>query len=428
MTIETLLELIACVEGETILRFTGLWRRPDFLKLWAAGTVSNFGSLISRAAMSFTAILVLKATPAQLSLLLASDLAPRFLAGPIAGVWADRVRRRPLMIGADLGRAVLLASIPAAALFHLLRIEQLYLVTVLTGLFTVIFDVADRSYLPLLIRREELVEGNSKLTASASVAEVGAFSLAGWLVQWLGGPFAVLIDALSFLFSALCLGAIVKPEPPPIPHEQREGLGRELAQGIRALRSSPILLVLTGCALILGVAYGIIGTVIVAFMVRDLGFKPGVLGMIWAIGGVASMLGAMAAGPTARRLGVGPAMAIGLLGSALGVLVVPLAHGATRFAMAALIANQVVTDPAHTLYEINQVSLRQTLVADELQGRINGVMEFAGLGATLLGALIGGLLGGWIGLRAALFAGGCISLLAALVLWLSPAGRIREAV
>src|SRR5262249_17922624 len=300
----------------------------------------------------FTAILFLAATPAQLGLLRVADLLPKFLAGLIAGGWVDRLRRRPIMIAADLGRALLLGTIPAAALLHRLRIEQLYAVTFLTGLLTLFFDIANRSYLPTLIRREELVEGNSKLTASASVAEFGAFSLAGWLVQWLTGPIAVLVDAVSFLFSALFLGMIRAPEPPPLPNAERQGMKEEVVEGLRVVLRDRILLALAVTTLILSLSGGMIGTGIVAFITRTLGFKPGILGMIWAVGGVTSMLGAMAAGPLGRRLGTGPAMAFGLFFSGLGTLLVPLARGATLLSGALLVGNQMITDPAHTVYEI----------------------------------------------------------------------------
>jgi MFS family permease len=410
------------------MRFAGLWRNNEFLKLWTAETVSVFGSMVSGAALSFTAILFLNASPAQLGLLKVADLLPKFLAGLIAGVWVDRLRRRPIMIAADLGRALLLGAIPAAALLHRLRIEQLYAVTFLTGLLTLFFDVANRSYLPTLIPREALVEGNSKLTASASVAEFGAFSLAGWLVQWLTGPIAVLVDAVSFLFSALFLGMIGTPEPPPIPHAERQGMREEVVEGLRVVLQDRILLSLAVTTLILSLAGGMISTVIVAFMTRTLGFKPGVLGMIWAVGGVTSMLGAIAAGPLARRLGTGPALALGLFCSSVGFLLVPLARGATLLSGALLVGNQMITDPAHTVYEINQRSLRQAIAPDRVLGRVNASLEFVGLGANLLGALAGGWLGGKIGLRATLFAAAGGSLLAALWLFLSPVWRVRKVV
>ena len=405
--------------------FSTLWQNTDFLKLWTAKTVSDFGSLVSRAALSFTAILFLKATPTQLSLLMMANLLPRFAIGLVAGVWVDRLRRRPLMILADLGRAVLLGSIPIAAFVGHLRIEHLYLVTLLTGILNLLFDVADRSFLPTLVESRHLVEANSKLTATSSVAEFSAFSLAGWLVQWFTGPIAVLIDSISFLFSALFLSSIRKPEPPPIPHEAREPLMTELREGLTALRRNSVLAALTFSTFLLGVGGGIMGTVVVAFMARDLGFKPGVLGMIWAIGGISSLLGAMAAGPAAKRFGVGQTMTLGLFFSSLGGLAIVFAHGATCLAATLLIANQLITDPAHTLYDIHQMSLRQSIVPERLQGRVNATFEFIGLGATLLGALLGGQLGERLGLRSMVTYGIMLGFLAALWLWFSPIGRIK---
>jgi MFS family permease len=409
------------------LRFAGLWQNANFVKLWTAETISVFGSMVSGAALSFTAILFVNATPTQLGLLRVADLLPKFLAGLIAGVWADRLRRRPIMVAADIGRALLLVTIPAAAFLGRLRIEQIYAVTFLTGLLTLFFDIANRSYLPTLIRREELVAGNSKLTASASVAEFGGFSLAGWLVQWLTGPIAVLVDAVSFLFSALFLGMIRAPEPPPVPHAERLGMKQEVMEGLRVVLRDRILFSLAVTTLILSLSGGMIGTVIAVFMVRTLGFKPGVLGMIWAVGGVTSLLGAMAAGPLARRLGIGPTLTLGLFFSSLGTLLTPLAHGATLFSGALLVGNQMITDPAHTIYEINQRSLRQSIAPDRVLGRVNASLEFVSLGAALVGSLAGGCLGGEIGLRPTLFAAVGGSFLAALWLFLSPVWRLKKA-
>lgn len=395
----------------------------DFNRLWAAETVSVFGSLVSGAALSFTAILTLKATPVQLGLLMVADLLPRFLAGPAAGVWVDRARRRPLMVAADLGRALLLGSIPAAAAAGALRIEQLYVVAFLVGLLTLLFDVANHSFLPVLVGREQLVAANSRLTASSSVAEVGAFALAGWLVQWLTGPTAVLIDALSFLVSAFFLGLIRAREPEPAPAAERPGVLEEMVEGLQVVRSHAVLGSLAVVTLLLGLAGGAVGAVIVAFMTRTLGFKPGVLGTIWAVGGVTSLLGALAAGPLIRRLGLGRAMAVGLAFSGLGTLLVPLARGANLLSGALLVANQLVTDPAHTVYGIAQVSLRQSITPDRLLGRVNATLEATGLGATMLGALAGGLLAQHAGLRATVAIAACGTLAAALYLSRSTAGR-----
>jgi MFS family permease len=208
------------------IHLTGLWRNPDFLKLWTGQTVSVFGSLITWTALQFTAIIALDATPFQVAVLTAAGPVAGILAGLVTGVWVDRLPRRPLMIAADLLRAILLAGIPLAALAGVLRIEQLYAVAFLTGVLTIIFDVAYQSYLPTLISRDDLLEGNSKLTASASAAEVGAFGISGWLVQLLTAPFAVLIDAASFVVSAVCLLLIrTAVRCPPSEHPRRDRRG-----------------------------------------------------------------------------------------------------------------------------------------------------------------------------------------------------------
>ena len=193
-------------------RFGGLWRHPDFMKLWSGQTISVFGSNITREGLPYAAVLVLAATPFQMGLLLASSALPVVLVGLMAGVWVDRLRRRPVMIIAVLIRAVLVGSIPVAAFLGALGMAQLYVVAFLVGLLTVFFEVANHAYLPGLVEREHLVEANSKLGASSSIAEIGGPPLAGVLVQFLTAPIAIIIDAVSFVISALLLGLIRRPE------------------------------------------------------------------------------------------------------------------------------------------------------------------------------------------------------------------------
>jgi MFS family permease len=408
-------------------RFTGLWQSRDFLKLWSAQTVSQFGSLVSGSALSFTGVLVLKAKPLQMALLGIASLLPGFLTGLVAGVWADRLRRRPIMIAADLGRAVLLISIPAAAFLGVLRIEQLYVVAFLTGVLTTFFDVAYVSYLPSLVREEELLEGNSKLTASAAVAEAGAFGVSGWLVQWLTAPVAVLVDAVSFLVSAVLVGGIRAPEPAPAPAAARQSMRHEIGEGVRRVLGDPVLRAIAGCVITQSFAGRIFGTVYLLYTSRELGFGPGVLGMIWGVGGITSFLGALVAGRSARRLGIGPTMVLGMLLTGLGSLFTPLTTGVTLVGVMLMIANQLVTDPAYTVFEINQVSLRQAVTPHRLLGRVDASIRFAALGVTLAGALIGGLLGETIGLRSTLVVGALGQSAAALWLVLSPVRALKTA-
>ncbi len=199
--------------GKPKSRFGGLWRHPDFMKLWAGQTISELGSRITRDGVPYTAVIVLNAPASQMGFLTAVGAASVLLFGLLAGVWVDRFRRRPIMIAADLARAVILASIPIAAYAHRLSMAQLYVVIALAGFCTVFFDVAYQSYLPSLVERENLLEGNSKLAMSASAAEIAGPSLTGILVQLITAPIAILFDAISFLISAASVILIRKPEP-----------------------------------------------------------------------------------------------------------------------------------------------------------------------------------------------------------------------
>jgi len=181
---------------------TGLWAHPDFVRLWAGTTTSMFGSLIGQLALSFSAIEFLHASAAEVAVLGACQLIPGFLVSPAAGVWVDRLRRRPVLIVCDLGRAVVLFSVPIAAVFDSLTLPQLFAVAAANSALTVFFGAAYQSYLPTLVKREELIEGNAKLSGTASVAEIGSFSISGWLVQLLKAPGALAIDAVSFVASA----------------------------------------------------------------------------------------------------------------------------------------------------------------------------------------------------------------------------------
>src|SRR6266581_5807108 len=224
------------------ISLSGLWRQPDFVRLWTGHTISRFGSEISQLAIPLTAALVLNASAFQMGLLGTFEFAPFLLLSLFAGVWVDRLRRQPILIVADIGRAVLLGSIPLAAVLGVLRIEQLYVVGVCTGVLTVFFDVADQSYLPALVSREHLVEGNSKLEVSRSVAQIAGPGVAGALVQLITAPMAVLVDALSFVASVISLLFIRVREPAPVRNDGPTGsIWSELREGLAVVLENPLL-------------------------------------------------------------------------------------------------------------------------------------------------------------------------------------------
>jgi len=406
------------------LKLTGLWKHADFLRLWSGQTISVFGSMIGGTALSFTAILFLGATPVQLGVLSAMQIIPGLLAGLFAGAWVDRLHRRPLLIAADVGRALVLSTLPLAALLGMLHIAQVYVVALLVSILTVFFDVAYQSYLPALVGKHELVEGNSKLSASAAVAEFGGFSVAGWLVQALTAPMAILVDAASFVVSAVTLGMIRTREAALVPAAEPNLYG-EIGEGLKTVWRHPLLRAGAAVELLHNLGGGVFAALVVLYMSRGLGFNPGVLTMIWAVGGVASFAGAALAPRVSLRLGAGMAMALGLGVAGISSFFIPLASGATLLSAAFLIIAQL-GDGFFTVYQINVVSLWQSITEERLLGRVNATMKFIGLAATLAGSLLGGLVGEGVGLRPTLAAAVCATLLAAVVIWLSPLGKFRN--
>ncbi|MCH7652759.1 MAG: MFS transporter [Chloroflexi bacterium] len=405
------------------LRLTGLWRNADFVKLWAGQTVSNFGTMMG--ALQFTAVLGLNAAPFEMGLLLAVGAAPGLLVGLVGGVWVDRLRRRPMLIAADIGRAVSLGSIPVAFVFGVLRMEHLYAVAFLNGALRTFFDIAYRSYLPFLVSRDNLMEANSKLTASESVVEAGAFTIGGWIVQLLSVMVAVVIDALSFLVSAFFLLRIRKTEPPPDAENSRKSTIHDLSEGLKFVWSTPLLRAVTGSAIAEGMGYGIVGALWLIYGIDVLGFDAGVLGTIAAVGGISSIFGATFASRVTKRFGVGRTMVVGFLLFGLSTLLIPAASGPLAVAALFLIAHQL-GDGAMIIYEINEMSLRQTITPDRLLGRVNASIRFVGIGTFLIGSLLGGALAEAIGLRWALVAGASSVIIGALWLAVSPIGRLKE--
>jgi predicted MFS family arabinose efflux permease len=400
----------------------------DFLRFWSAATVSIFGTLITRTALPFAAILVLGATPFQIGLLRLAELLPGFLIGIAAGAWLDRRRRKPVMIAADLVRAAVLLSVPLAAVLGWLSLPQLMLVAALMSLLNVAFDVATLSYLPTLVPRDRLVKANSRLSAASSVAETASFGLGGWLVQVLTAPIAILLDAATFIVSAVLLRGIDVPEPDPAENRDasdERGLLSEAADGLRLVVRDPVLRALTAANAGLSLSFGIGGAAFLIYVNQVLGFSPGVLGMIFAMGGVASLAGAIIAGRI-TTLPLGPVLIGCFLLAAIGQSFVPLATSAGLVGVTLLVAQQFVSDPAYTIFDINQVSLRQGIVSDELLGRVNATIRVTDVGAQMIGAVAGGIIGDLLGARVALWAGIVPLGIAGLWLLLSPIRTMRR--
>lgn len=403
---------------------TGLWKDSDFVKLWLGRTVSHFGSGITGIALPLTAVLILGATPAQMGILAALDGVSVLVIGLLAGVWVDRVRRRPLLIATDLGRAVVLSTIPLAALLGVLGIGQLYLVAALAGMLTVIFNVASAAFLPSLIPQGSLVEGNSKLAMSDSLAEIGGPAVAGPLVQLISAPLAILFDALSFLFSACSLGLIGKPEPPPAAQEQSQSIWSDLVAGLRMVLKNPLLRTLAGSAGIFSLFGNFIGALYALYVIRQLGAPPIFLGLLIAAGGVSALAGAFLAERVVQRFGLGRTVAVGLFMYGATGLLIPLAGGSVALALSLLFLSQLIGDASVSIYLIAEMSLRQSLVPANLLGRTNASIQFLSQGIAPVGALLAGTLGGLIGLRLTILIGVLGVMLAGAWLLLSAVRKV----
>ena len=404
-----------------------MWRHPDFLKLWAGESVSVFGSQVTVLAVPTVAILILHAGPFQVGILSALEFLAFPTLGLVAGVYADRLRRRPIMIVCDIGRGLALGSIPVAFLLNLLTLEQLYFVALLTGIFTVFFDVSYQSYLPALVDRPNLLEGNTKLEITRSTAQVAGPAVAGFLIQWIGGAKAVAVDALSFFLSAIALASIKKPEPEPQPSTASgtSGFIPEMREGIDVVFRNPILWRIAACTATTNLGSNMVfGAVFLVFAYRQLHLSAGIVGVVFALGSVGALAGAFLAGWVARKIGIGPTLGVTIIVGGLALLATPLALvGAPAVILATTGFIEGLTIP---VYNISQVSLRQAITPDRVQGRMNATMRTIVWGTIPLGAFIGGILGTSIGLVQTIVLGGILSTLAASWIFLGPVIRLRE--
>ncbi|HXM58725.1 MAG TPA: MFS transporter [Candidatus Dormibacteraeota bacterium] len=404
-----------------------LWRAGDFMKLWGAQTVSLAGQQVSQLALPLTAILVLRATPLQVGVLTACQYLPFLLVGLPVGVWADRMRRRPILIVADAARAAILLSVPAAFALGILGLWLLYPVAFAVGIFSVFFDVAHQSYLPSLVAREQLVDGNAKLEVSYQGATLAGPGLAGVLVQALTAPVAILANSASFVVSAALLLLIRRREPEPARDREGDaGLVAQVREGLRYVLGHPLLrpIALTTAISNLFGFFGIVEAVLALYAIRELHVSPALLGVTLAAGNVGGVLGAVANRRVVRRLGTGPAIVVAVVVPSLAILLLAAATPAT--AVVVLGAALVVAWFSAAVYNVNQISLRQAITPEAMQGRMNATIRFLIWGTIPAGALLGGVLAGTVGLRPALLLAGGLSLLACLPVALSPVRRLRE--
>lgn len=376
-------------------RIAGLWRHADFLRFWAAQTISLFGSEITYLALPLLAALTLGASPAEMGVLAAAGTLPYLAFGLVAGAWVDRLRRRPVMIAAWLGY---------------LRIEQLYAVAFLAGMLSLMFATADNAYLPALVGRGQLVEANGKLALSTALSEGAGPGLASLLVQALTAPVAILLDALSFGVSAALLRSIRIPEPGPEPPGEAGRVWRDVWAGLRFIAREPLLRSTTALGALLQLGGGVTDALLVYYVTATLDLPPSVIGLFFAVGSVSALLASLVATRVTRRLGVGRAVIASVLLMSVGWLGVPLAIGPPPVLVATMVAGWLLSAFGNATYNINVASLRQAVTPDRLLGRVGSSDLFVGYGMLTVGALLGGVLASATGVREAML----ISMLARL--------------
>ena len=406
--------------------FGVLWHHADFLKLWVGETVSLAGSQVTTLALPLTAVIVLKANPVQLGFLSAAGFAPYLFLTLFAGVWIDHRSRRPILLVTNIGRAILLGFIPILAVMGWLRIEYLYSIAALVGSLTVMFYLAFQAFLPTLLQRDHLVEGNSKLSASQSIAEIGGPGLAGVLVQLVTAPIAIVVDALTFFIAAGSLALMRTPEPRLASSTNLHNLLREIREGFRITFGNRYLRAFAGEAATYNLFWQIIFTVFVLYAVRDLHYSSGMLGLLFSVGSVGALCGALLTGFVARRIGVGiTIISTAALGDA-PLLILPFITRSTTGALVLLLCAFFLQGIGITGCNVHVDSIRQILIPDELRGRANASYRLLVSGVLPVGALLSGFLGLWIGLQPTLLVGALGLLSTCLWLVFSPIPRLRN--
>lgn len=400
----------------------GVWRSPVFVRLWGASVVSGLGTSVTMLAVPLLAALTLHATPFQMGLLSAAETVPILLFGLAVGVWLDRRARRPVMVMTDLGRAALLLLIPLAGWRGWLTFELLLAVAFLVGVLSVFFAIASQSFLPTVLEGETLTEGNARLQTGYGIAEVWGPGLAGWLTHAFSAPLAILIDAVSYLVSAVLLRGIPADQPlrAGAADGQQPHFWRELREGLTIVLRHPVL---RATALATGgwnLVDGTRGAVQILFLTDTLALDAVAVGAVFTAAAVGYLIGSLTPERVARRIGLGRAILLGIVTAVPAELLTALAGGPPPLAAAMVGAGFFFTGVTIPVFDINQFSLRQAVTPLRLQGRVNATMRTLIRGTVPVGAVLGGFLAAWLGLRGVMLFAALGAPVAFLAIWFSP--------
>lgn len=404
----------------------GLWANGNFLNLWSAESIAQVGSQISPVAIPLLAALTLNATAFQMGLLTAASGVPVLLLGFLAGAWVDRLRKKPVMMAMDVGRALVLMAIPVAALLDVLSIPLLIAVALLTGSQSVVFNAAYVSILPALVKRSELSDANGKLYASMSVAQVAGPATAGTLISLLSAPVVMVINSLTYLGSAFYIGRIDHDETPSSATADDRHLLREVAEGFGALFSSPVLRAISLSSATINLAGWMFLAVYVLYMTNDLGLSATGVGLVFASGGAGALIGSLVASRLSNRFGVGRVMVWAAILFGVSGLTVPMAILAPHHALPLIVFAEFAQWMTLVIFNVLGLSLRQTLTPSRLLGRVAASNQVLAQGMMPIGSFLGGVIGSLVSVQAALVVGVFGMFLAAAWVMFSPVPSIHE--
>jgi MFS family permease len=407
------------------MQLDGLWRNRDFVRLWSSLTITHFGGQITFLALPLAGALLLDATPFEMGVLTALEALPFALFGLLAGVLVDRAPKLPIIVWSDIARGLALLAVPLCAWLGVLSMGVLYAVGFLVGLGTVSGWPAYQVFITERVGRGNLVEANAKIGAADSAAQLAGPGIAGVLIQWLTAPFAILLDALAFFVSAWILRGIASA-PSDAPKMRASSLAAEIGEGLSAIWRNAVLRALAWAIAVWQIFRHASLAILVLYAARELGFSAGRVGALWMLAGIGSLSATLAIERLNRRLGFGPAMLAGMLGTGVGWLLLAAAPAGELAASALFGLGLFVLDFGGMVFFINYLTLRQAVTPDPLLGRVTATM----ICLTVASAPFGGLAGGWIaehaGLRATLLLAGLGAIvLVPLVAWASPLLRLR---
>lgn len=402
-----------------------LWRDRNFLTMWSGQTLSQFGAQITELAVPVLAVLLLNATEFQVGVLTAANVAAFLLVGLPAGAWIDRMRKRHVMVAADIVRAVALAVVPLLWMLGVLQMWHLFVIVAIVGVATVFFDVSYQSIVPSLVRPNQIAEANGKLQSTYELANIAGPGFGGWLVGVITAPLAILATAGTYVVSALAL-MLTRDHEPPRAHEDRAPIMREIWEGLHFVFTEKLLRRIVGTTGTSNFFNTVSTTLLPIFLLRELGFSPVSLGLIFSLGSIGGLLGAMATPHIVRWIGEARAIPVSALGFSAVALLLPLAASVPAVAFPLLVAQFFVMSFTVLLYNITQVTFRQRITPARLLGRMNASVRFVVWGVMPIAALLAGALGTWLGVVPTMWIGAIGQLASAAFVVFGPFWTMRE--